>query len=81
MTMKKKEDNYLIYYSKYIKKSLSRVRVKRISRIFSEDSNLVFHKITFYRNVIVFDNVTLTIVAINNNFDFRNRNIDYSSSR
>jgi len=31
--------------------------------------------------VIVFDNVTLTIVAINNNFDFRNRNIDYSSSR
>lgn len=79
--MKKKEDNYLIYYSKYIKKSLSRVRVKRISRIFSEDSNLVFHKITFYRNVIVFDNVTLTIVAINNNFDFRNRNIDYSSSR
>lgn len=79
--MKKKEDNYLIYYSKYIKKSLSRVRVKRISRMFSEDSNLVFHKITFYRNVIVFDNVTLTIVAINNNFDFRNRNIDYSSSR
>jgi len=64
-----------------IKKSLSRVRVKRISIIFSEDSNLVFHKITFYRNVIVFDNVTLTIVAINNNFDFRNRNIDYSSSR
>ncbi len=49
--------------------------------MFSEDSNLVFHKITFYRNVIVFDNVTLTIVAINNNFDFRNRNIDYSSSR
>ena len=64
-----------------IKKSLSRVRVKRISIIFSEDSNLVFHKITFYRNVIVFDNVTLTIVAINNNFDIRNRNIDYSSSR
>jgi len=77
----KKRRYYLIYYSKYIKKSLSKVRVKRISRIFSEDSNLVFHKITFYRNVIVFDNVTLTIVAINNNFDFRNRNIDYSSSR
>jgi hypothetical protein len=44
-----------------------------MSRIFSENSNLIFHQITFYRNVIVFDNVTLIVGLNNNNFDFRNR--------